>query len=176
MYGLKDGRIEVVCEGKRIDKFVEWVDRFVQQECSGESEACEVATVKARDLDSKTKAMYGPQFPVVNFDTDTRRVRINLKGDLQVLDYTLRHTKIEAGFNRKLEYESKWLKNDRAGMCELELTAAGPVQQLKSFVRWCKRGPPMQRPDSVSISWVDDMPIDEAQAMSTAFRDEGVSA
>ncbi|KAG8467976.1 hypothetical protein KFE25_007028 [Diacronema lutheri] len=167
VYGIEAGRIEIVSEGKRVDKFVSWVEKFIEQECVDVAEACEVATVLARDLDSGTKAMYSSAFPVVNFDADARRVRINLRGDKQVLDYTLRHTKIEAGYNRKLTYEGNWIDDQ-----QLELMVEGPARQLKSFVRWCKRGPPLQRPETITIHW-GDMPIEDVEPMSTAFRDEG---
>lgn len=169
VYGLEDGRIEIVCEGKRVDQFKTWASKFVEQACA--QDVCEFASVTARGLDTKLNAMHTAQFQVVNFDKNTRRVLIRLKGDRQFLDYTLRHTKIEAGYNRKLEWEGRLIDDDQL---TLELDVKGPAQQLKSFVRWCKRGPPMQRPEAIAISWVDETPIDEAEAMSTAFRDESV--
>jgi acylphosphatase len=167
VYGLGDKRLEIISEGTRIDKFVDWVNAYVQSECGGND--CEVATVLVRDL-SDAPAMHSINFPVVNFNVADRQVTISLTGDRQVLDYTLRHTKIEASFNRKLTYTSEW-----QGDTQLKLVVNGPATQLKSFVRWCKRGPPLQRPDRVTIHWTE-LPTEGAQDMSTAFRDEGVMA
>jgi acylphosphatase len=169
VYGLEGDRLEIVSEGKRLDKFIEWVSAFVNAECAAEGGECSVATVLAKDL-TDAAAMYSAEFPVVNFNLNERKVKISLRGSQQVLDYTLRHMKIEASFHRKLEYSSAW-QADTA----LDLEVWGAAPQLKSFVRWAKRGPPFQRAEIVEITWLSDS-LEEATPLSTAFRDEGVVA
>lgn len=170
VYGLGVDRIEIIAEGKRVDKFVDWIKQYLEETCAEIDGPCELASIEAKDLVSSS-GMYSTAFPLINFDMQVdRRVKIDMHGDKQVLDYTLRHTKIEAGFNRQLTYTPHWLDDHH-----LELTVDGPVPQLKSFVRWCRRGPPLQRPDKVLIDWIDP-PLEEAVDMTTAFRDEGVGA
>mmetsp|Transcript_28137 Transcript_28137/g.82688 ORF Transcript_28137/g.82688 Transcript_28137/m.82688 type:complete len:267 (-) Transcript_28137:179-979(-) len=172
VYGLGEDRLEIVAEGKRLDKFVEWVQQFLDSQCEETDEACDVnvggGTIISKSLEP-SQIMYSSDFPLVNFDNVDRRIVMILKGSKQVLDYTLRHTKIEANFNRKLQYTSKWLDDQH-----LELNVQGPARQLKSFVRWCKRGPPLQKPDSVTMHWVDGPPLEDAKPIATAFTDEGV--
>jgi len=170
VYGLDSRRIEIVAEGKRIDKFVEWVESYLNDNCAGMDDACELATVASKNLKEKG-AMHKATFPVINFDAmgDKEVVIVLESDDKLVLDYTLRHTKIEAKFNRQLDYTSRWIDDSH-----LELTVDGPVRQLKSFVRWARRGPPLQKPKSVAIRWIDDPSLEEAENMSTQFRDEGI--
>jgi len=169
VYGIGEDRIEIVAEGKRLDKFIEWVESFLAEECEGIESACDLATVAAKGLKDR-KAMYSKDFPVVNFNpTERREVVIVLEGERLVLDYTLRHTKIEAEFNRKLTYTSRYIDDEH-----LELKLFGPARQLKSFVRWARRGPPLQKPTRVTMHWVEEPSLEEAQTMSTAFRDEGI--
>lgn len=168
VYGLEGGRLEIVSEGKRLDKFIEWVSAFVNAECAAADGECSVATVLAKDL-TDAAAVYSAEFPIVNFDVNERKVKISLRGSKQVLDYTLRHTQIEATFNRKLEYSSQWQSDDA-----LDIEVWGPAPQIKSFVRWAKRGPPIQRAEVVEIFWRAES-LDKTP-MSSAFRDEGVVA
>ncbi|KAJ1623813.1 hypothetical protein T492DRAFT_1052397 [Pavlovales sp. CCMP2436] len=166
IYGLGDGKLEIVSEGKRVGKFVEWVEGYLKVECAKDS--CTLATVEAKGMGA-TQALHTAQFPLINVNTAASKVTVRMTGDRQTLDYTLRHCKIEAGFNRKLDWTGT-ITSDT----ELLLSVSGPAAGLKSFVRWCKRGPPMQRPDSVSIDWADAPKATET--MNAAYTDEGVGA
>lgn len=172
VYGLPDGGVEILVEGraKYVSLFQQWAEGFVNGQCSTLDTACDVATVRAKQLDP-TAGAYQATFPFVNLaETEDKSVRLVLHGDHQVLDYTLRHCQIEASFNRGLACSSRWL-DDR----QLELVVSGPVAKLKSFVRWCKRGPPLQRPERVVIQWEEEEDaLGEGDTIAAAMRDEGI--
>jgi len=76
------------------------------------------------------------------------RANLQLHGDVQTLDYYTRHLQVEAVFNRGLK-----LSSNRPGERKLEVTVTGSASRLKSFVRWCQRGPPLQRAERVQVKW-----------------------
>lgn len=57
---------------------------------------------------------------------------------------------IEAVFNRGLKIDRNGFKR---GDAEMTLDVAGDSGRIKSFLRWCQRGPPLARAEEVKITW-----------------------
>ena len=77
------------------------------------------------------------------------RGEIVLEGTPGELDTISRQLQVEAVFNRGLKLEAR----ARPRPDRLELTCSGELRRLKSFVRWCYVGPPLAKPECVSVTW-----------------------
>ena len=76
------------------------------------------------------------------------KASITLTGKEFTLDYYTRHLQVEAVYNRGVT-----LTKSRQSPTELRVDVQGDSSRIKSFVRWCQRGPPLERADGVAIQW-----------------------
>ena len=76
------------------------------------------------------------------------QVTIKLEGQQATLEYYKRNLQVEAVFNRGLKLRWKRLTDG----C-LEMGCEGDSNRLKSFLRWCYNGPPLDRAEKVSVTW-----------------------
>jgi len=137
IYGLSGGRFEVVAEGERDD-----LEALV---ASVQAAAGESATL--REAWQAPVGCYEAAFPVVELQAKMGAL-ITMKGQASSLDYISRHVKVEAVFNRGLK-----LSSARPQPETITLDCTGDSARLKSFVRWCYNGPPLARPDEVTVKW-----------------------
>mmetsp|Transcript_21625 Transcript_21625/g.46619 ORF Transcript_21625/g.46619 Transcript_21625/m.46619 type:complete len:213 (-) Transcript_21625:283-921(-) len=140
VYSLPDERLEVIAEGSRaqLDKLVGLVHQVI---------AVDSNSATSRAVWQPPTGGYGGTFPLVALHPKML-AQIDLDGDKQTLDFYTLQLQLEAVFNRGLKLNSKRPQNE-----QLKLTVSGDTVRLKSFVRWCQRGPPMQRADRVQVEW-----------------------
>merc|ERR1719203_1574760 len=129
--------MEIVAEGKPVvlEELVHSLEDHVKS----------VQAAKSRVAWQSPTGGYDEHFPLVILQPKMEAMVI-LEGDEQTMDYYQRHLRIEAVFNRGLKLECQ--RSER-----LVVTVAGDSTRIKSFVRWCQRGPPLQRADRVQVKW-----------------------
>jgi acylphosphatase len=140
VYGLSDGRVEIVAEGERasLEALISKVHSSTPSEM-----------VNLRETWQLPVGGYQAAFPVFILEPKMR-ADISLRcEDTGNLDYIARHSQIEAVFNRGLK-----LSKSREHPQQLDMVVVGDSGRLKSFVRWCYSGPPLARPDEVKVDWI----------------------
>lgn len=136
IYELNSGRLEIVAEADR--------DTLEQLAKSIEASA---GDAKLREAWQAPVGGYTTSFPIVELKPKMG-AKITLEGNGQDLDYITTHLQVEAVFNRGLT-----LKKARDSDSTLTLDVKGQSARLKSFVRWCYNGPPLVRPERVTVDW-----------------------
>jgi len=141
VYDLGGERLEVIAEGSKEE--LNKLTGALEESVSAESEA------SCRTAWQEPVGGYDPQFPIIQLEPKMK-ARIAMKGSDGDLDYYSRHLQIEAVFNRGLKMNRNGFKR---GDTEMNLDVAGDSGRIKSFLRWCQRGPPLARADEVKITW-----------------------
>lgn len=139
VYQIDDQRVEVVAEGERPQ---------LEQLSLGVG-GLDGATVVQEAWQQPLSGGSGyERFPLVEL-APKMRGEIVLEGPPGELDTITQHLRNEAVFNRGLKIEAR----ERPRPDRLELTSTGELRRLKSFVRWCYVGPPLARPECVTVTW-----------------------
>eukprot|EP00316_Scyphosphaera_apsteinii_P017103 CAMPEP_0119310610 /NCGR_PEP_ID=MMETSP1333-20130426/19668_1 /TAXON_ID=418940 /ORGANISM="Scyphosphaera apsteinii, Strain RCC1455" /LENGTH=185 /DNA_ID=CAMNT_0007314825 /DNA_START=258 /DNA_END=815 /DNA_ORIENTATION=+ len=139
IYGIGHARMEIVAEGQAaaLEHLVGDLDEALES----------VEGAMSRVVWQPPTGGYEDHFPLVVLQPKMKAT-ITLEGDEQTLDYYQRHMRIEAVFNRGLKVECKRLE-------WLTVTVTGDSTRIKSFIRWCQRGPPLQRADRIQVKWAN---------------------
>lgn len=139
IYGLGDGRLELVAEG----------ERGVLEQLASDVESAAGTAASVRQAWQSPVGGYGAGFQIVELQP-RMRTRISICGQQGDLDYIQRHLQLEAVFNRGLK-----LTKSRPDPTRIELDCTGKSDRLKSFLRWCYNGPPLRQPEEVKVEWID---------------------
>jgi len=139
VYSLTNERVEVIAEGSSED-----LDALVARV----NDAVDAGTTvkEGRQL---PVGGYEAAFPLVDLAAPTATASIVMTGGVATLDYISRHLQTEAVFNRGLKLK----RTPSSSPEQLQVTCSGKSERLKSFVRWCYTGPPLDRPDTVKVLW-----------------------
>ena|ERR1719217_150658 len=137
IYGINGGRFEVIAEG----------DRDCLEQLTSSIQTAAGSEASMREAWQAPVGGYQSTFPVVEL-RPKMGAKIKLTGKADGLDYVYRHLQIEAVFNRGLT-----LRKSRPSPETITLECKGDSNRLKSFVRWCYNGPPLVRPDEVTVEW-----------------------
>jgi len=138
IYSLPSGNVEVIAEGERValDGLVSTLQGAVDAEDGAEMHLSWQPPVGG----------YSDGLPLVVLQ-GKMRANIELHGSEGTLEYYIRHLQVEAVFNRGLALQKK------RQPAQLDLSVSGDSARIKSFVRWCQRGPPLDRAERCVVSW-----------------------
>jgi len=151
VYGLGAGGVEILLEGnkQRLESFVGWGEKWVTDTCEAMEETCPVVTTDITWKQAEGIQIYTPQFKVVDFEKQMR-VKLWLRADQLVLSYFLKHMKLQSRMRGLPNPAVTWVSEEQL---QISQTAEGNMGRLKSFVRWCKKGPPMVSVEDIRVTW-----------------------